>query len=57
MRKEVAELNNRIEDAGDAVTGTVSATVPVAVQIINIPWVVVRMITEETSGAIDQIIG
>lgn len=57
MRKQVAELNNRIEDAGDAVTDTVSATVPVVVQIINLPWMVVRTITEETSGLVDEIIG
>ena len=57
MRKEVIELNNRIEDAGDAVTDTVSATVPVAVQIINLPWILVRTVTEETSGMIDGIVG
>lgn len=57
MRKQVLELNNRIEDAGDAVTGTVSAVVPVAVQVINIPWMLVRAVTEETSGLVDEIIG
>lgn len=57
MKKEVTDLNNTIEEVGDAVSGTVSATVPVAVQIINIPWLVLRTLTEETSGIVDEIVG
>ena len=57
MRKEVADLNNTIEEVGDAISGTISATVPVLVQVINIPWIVVRAVTEETSGMVDEIVG
>ena len=57
MRKEVIDLNNTVEEVGDAISGTVSATVPVLVEIVNLPWIVVRAITEETSGVIDGIVG
>lgn len=57
MRKEVEELNNRVEDMGDAASDTISAIVPVGVQIINLPWILVRTITEETSGIVDEIVG
>jgi len=57
MRKEAIELNNNIEEIGDAVSGTVLSIIPLFVQIIDIPWAITRFATEETSGAIDQIIG
>jgi hypothetical protein len=57
MKKEVTALNNTVEELGDAVTDTVAVTIPVVVQIVNIPWVVVRTFTEETSGLVDGIVG
>ena len=57
MRKEATELNNNIEEIGDAISGTLSAIVPLSIEIINIPWIVVRTITEETSGLVDEVIG
>ena len=57
MKEEVIELNNTVEELGDAVTDTVAVTIPVIVQIVNIPWVIVRAVTEETSGLVDGIVG
>ena len=57
MKKEATELNDKIEEMGDAVTGTALATLPVIVQIVNIPWMIVRAVTEETSGIVDGITG
>ena len=57
MKKEATELNNNIEEIGDAISGTVSAIIPLSIEIINIPWIVVRTITEETSGIVDEILG
>lgn len=57
MKEQVTALNDTVEELGDAVTDTVAVTIPVIVQIVNIPWVIARTITEETSGIVDEIIG
>ena len=57
MKKEVTALNDNIEDIGDAISGTISSSVQVGVQLINLPWIITRGVTEETSGLVDEIIG
>lgn len=55
MRKEITELNESIEDIGDAVTETAISSVDVTAQLANLPWQLIRAITEETGGLIDEI--
>lgn len=55
MRKEATEFNNGIEDIGDAISGTAISAISLVSVIISVPWLIVRTVTEESSGLIDEI--
>jgi len=56
MRKEATEFNNSVEDIGDAISGTAISAISLASVIISVPWLIVRVATEESSGLIDEIV-
>ena len=56
MREDITELNENIERIGDAITDTTISTISVSAQLINIPWMIARALTEETGGIVDELV-